>query len=110
MTTTATNFSRGSKVGTVVFELLEPSIGEKEERFMKNNTNNDKPIGKLKVVADFLPPPDQLLSKGDMVKITLAVDKSTLRFFKVAAKTSKSKYQKMMREVLKRYASQYRSA
>lgn len=77
---------------------------------MKSNERGDKPIGKLEAVADFLPPPNELLPKEDMVKITLSVDEATVQFFKLVAKTSKTKYQKMMREVLKRYAAQHRKS
>ena len=77
---------------------------------MKRNENGDKPIGKLEVLTDFLPPPGKLLPKSEMVKITLALDAATVKFFKSVAKNSKTKYQKMMREVLKRYAAEYRKS
>jgi hypothetical protein len=73
---------------------------------VKKKTSSDKPVGKLKVTADFLPSPEKLLPKAEMVKITLSVEE-TLKFFKNVAKTSKTQYQKMMREVLKRYARRY---
>jgi hypothetical protein len=75
---------------------------------MKSNEREDKPIGKLKIVADFLPSPDKLLPREGMVKITLSVDATTVQFFKAVAKRSKTKYQKMMREVLKLYAGRHR--
>jgi hypothetical protein len=31
---------------------------------------SDEPMGKLKVVNDFLPPPEQLVVKEDNVKVT----------------------------------------
>jgi hypothetical protein len=92
------------------FELLALDFGVKESLFMKKKTSSDKPVGKLKVIADFLPSPEKLFPKVEMVKITLSVDETTLKFFKTVAKTSKTQYQKMMREVLKRYAGQYDKA
>lgn len=74
---------------------------------MKSKPSDDKPYGKLSRIADFLPPPSELLPKEDLVKITLAVDETTVKFFKSAARLSKTKYQKMMREVLKRYAAKH---
>lgn len=67
----------------------------------------NKPVGKLKVIPDFLPPPEMLLPKEDMVKITLAIDSNTIDIFKKMAEKNEEKYQRMMREVLKGYAKKY---
>jgi len=40
----------------------------------------------------------------------LAVDEETVRFFKASAKTHGTKYQKMMREVLKTYAGHFKKS
>ncbi len=69
--------------------------------------NQDEPIGKLVRIADFLPPPEQLLPSERTQKITIAVDDMTLRFFKATASKMGLKYQRMMREVLKGYANKY---
>lgn len=54
----------------------------------------DEPMGKLNIVEDFLPPPEQLALKEDRVKITIALSKSSVEFFKMVAKDNKTQYQK----------------
>ena len=78
----------------------------------KNSTRRiegDEPIGNLKRVADFLPPPSELLPNEEALKITLSIDSETVNFFKKVAKKNGTKYQRMMREVLKGYAKRYAS-
>jgi predicted DNA binding CopG/RHH family protein len=67
----------------------------------------DEPMGNLQVVEDFLPPPDQLVLKEDNVKVTIALKKSSVAFFKKQAKKHKTSYQKMIREVIDWYAAHY---
>lgn len=69
--------------------------------------DRNEPIGALKVVADFLPPPEKLMPKEETIKITIALDEDTLRFFKASASKMGFKYQRMIREVLKGYARRY---
>ena len=73
----------------------------------KKARSGDEPIGSLREIADFLPPPSDLLPKDDVIKITLTIDNDTVDFFKEVAKESGTKYQRMMREVLKGYAKRY---
>lgn len=75
----------------------------------KKKRVGDEPIGNLKEIADFLPPPEELLPKEEAIKITLTIDCDTVEFFKEVAKESGTKYQRMMREVLKGYAKRYAS-
>lgn len=67
----------------------------------------DKPIGKFRIIENFLPPPEELLPPEEMVKITISLDKTSLAFFKKMAEKIGAKYQKMIREVLKGYARRY---
>ena len=67
-------------------------------------------MGELKIVDDFLPPPDKLVLKEDNVKVTLSLKKSSINFFKEQAKNQKTSYQKMIREVVDWYASHYRKS
>ena len=46
----------------------------------------DEPIGEIKMISDFLPPPDQLVLKEETVKVTLALTKDSVDFFKKIAK------------------------
>jgi len=66
-------------------------------------------LGRLKVVEDFLPPPELLVLKEDGVKITLSLSKRSVDFFKSRAARSKVPYQKMIRNLLDNYAEKYRS-
>lgn len=72
-----------------------------------HRSHDDEPVGDLKHVADFLPPPSELLPKEDAQKITLSIDSDTVDFFRRMAKKNGTKYQRMMREVLKGYAKKY---
>ena len=75
---------------------------------MKTKTKyTDEPTGDLRVIKDFLPPPDQLVLKEDNVKVTISLKKSSITFFKNQAKKHKTSYQKMIREVVDWYASHY---
>lgn len=96
----------------VKYELLAQDSGTKGECCMKKHirVDEDKPIGKFRAIADFLPPPDKLALSEDMVKVTLLVDKESVSFFKQQAKHLRTKYQRMMREVLKWYVRHYRHA
>ncbi len=67
----------------------------------------DEPVGALKRVTDFLPPPHKLFPAEQKVKITLTLDKKTVSFFKTSAHQLGAKYQRLMREVLKKYSQQF---
>lgn len=71
---------------------------------MKKQDDENFPIGKLKRVDDFLPPPDQLVIPEETVKVTLSLTKSSLQFFKREARRNHTKYQKMIRTLVDRYA------
>lgn len=83
-------------------------IGGKEGRHMKSKIKyTDEPMGKLRVVKDFLPPPDQLVLKEENVKVTIALNKSSVEFFKREAQRYHTSYQKMIRRLIDLYASQH---
>lgn len=67
----------------------------------------DEPIGEAKIIRDFLPSPDELVLKEEMVKVTLFLTKESLNYFKKAAKSRHTKYQKMIRALLDKYAAHY---
>ena len=78
---------------------------------MKNRIRySDEPLGKLRVIDDFLPSPEQLVLREDKVKITIALSRSSIQFFKQVAKENKTQYQKMIRGVLDYYASRFNKA
>jgi len=59
-------------------------IGEKGEKFMKKKTRQYKSesLGKVKIVSDFLPKPEDLVLKDHTVKVTLSLTKKSVDFFK----------------------------
>ena len=65
----------------------------------------DEPLGEIKVIKDFLPPPAELVLKEDTVKITLALSRRSVDFFKKQAKEHDTQYQKMIRRLLDLYVA-----
>ena len=63
----------------------------------------NEPLGKLKIVDDFLPPPEELAFKEENVKITITLSKASVDFFKKEAKKHHIQYQKMIRKLLDLY-------
>ena len=63
------------------------------------------PIGKIRVVKDFLPSPEELAFKEETVKVTISLSKSSIEFFKKEAKQHKTQYQKMIRRLLDEYVA-----
>ncbi len=77
---------------------------------MKRNPRYTKePLGRIKAVEDFLPPPEMLVLKEDGVKVTLSLSRHSVDFFKSRAARSKVPYQKMIRKLLDSYAQRYGS-
>ncbi len=75
---------------------------------MRKRTNyTDEEIGPVQVVKDFLPPPHELVLRDDKVKITIALSKSSVRFFKRMARQNRTQYQKMIRSLIDHYVSQH---
>ena len=75
---------------------------------MKRKTGyKDEPLGRLEVVSDFLPPPDELVLRDDGVKITISLSKRSVEFFKRHAARSKVPYQKMIRSLLDGYVKHH---
>ena len=77
---------------------------------MKAKSNWEMPVGKLTRARDFLPPPSELVVREETAKVTIALEKSSIIFFKQQAKKNHTKYQKMIRAVLDQYASRYQAA
>ena len=74
----------------------------------KRVVDPNMPIGKLTEVKNFLPPPDQLIFPEETVKVTLSLTKSSLEFFKRRASRQKTKYQRMIRELVDQYAKKFK--
>jgi hypothetical protein len=67
----------------------------------------NEPIGEVRVVRDFLPPPDQLVFREEPVKVTIALSRRSVEFFKSEAARHHTQYQKMIRRLLDQYAEHY---
>lgn len=90
---------------------MAPDIGEKGGKYMKSKIKyTDEPMGRLKVIKDFLPPPEQLVLKEENVKVTIALNKSSIEFFKKEAHRYHTSYQKMIRRLIDLYASQHKKS
>ena len=63
----------------------------------------DEPIGKVKVIADFLPSPAELAFNEESVKVTLALSKKSIDFFKSEAAKNHTQYQRMIRRLVDSY-------
>jgi predicted DNA binding CopG/RHH family protein len=73
----------------------------------KRKYDEDMPFGRVQIVPNFLPPPEKLVFPSDLMKITLQLDLKSYIFFKEQAKKLRVPYQRMIREVLIRYAAQH---
>ncbi len=61
-------------------------------------------------IVDFLPPPEKLVIPQEAVKVTISLSKSSVDFFKQEARQYHTKYQRMIRQLVDRYAMQYSQA
>ena len=73
----------------------------------KGTVDSDYPIGRLTRIHDVLPPPEKLVVPEDTMKVTLLLSKSSVRFFKQKAAQHRTKYQRMLRELVDRYTEQF---
>jgi predicted DNA binding CopG/RHH family protein len=71
----------------------------------KKTTYTNEPMGNVKVISDFLPSPEELVLKDETVKVTIALSKISVDFFKKEAKKYNTQYQKMIRRLLDEYAT-----
>jgi len=67
----------------------------------------DEPLGRLEVVPDFLPDPSELAFQEEGVKVTLALSKRSVDFFKREAARRGTQYQRMIRRLVDLYAQRY---
>ncbi len=70
---------------------------------------SNEPLGKLEVIDDFLPSPKSLALKEENVKITIALSKESVEFFKAEADKHHIKYQRMIRQLLDIYVSKQKN-
>ncbi len=73
-------------------------MSEKTVRYTKGE------IGRVRVVDDFLPSPEELASSDDNVKVTLSLTRRSVSFFKHEAARRRVPYQRMIRALVDGYA------
>ncbi|MBG9387591.1 hypothetical protein [Caenimonas aquaedulcis] len=69
----------------------------------KKITYTDEPMGAMEVIPDFLPPPSELAFREEGVKVTLALSRKSVDFFKYEASKHHTQYQRMIRRLLDAY-------
>ena len=67
----------------------------------------NEPLGDLKIVRDFLPLPEDLVFQEEGVKVTIALSKRSVEFFKGEAQKHRTQYQRMIRRLLDAYAEHH---
>ncbi len=80
---------------------------KKQTRREKKILYTDEPM-RGKIVRDFLPPPEELVFREDTVKVTIALSKDSVAFFKRQAAMHHTPYQKMIRRLIDQYVAAYR--
>ncbi|MDR1062265.1 MAG: BrnA antitoxin family protein [Clostridiales bacterium] len=70
--------------------------------------NISKNISEGEIMADFLPPPEQLARKEPKVKVTITLSSKSIDFFKQFAEKNNVKYQTMINDVLDLYVQKYK--
>jgi predicted DNA binding CopG/RHH family protein len=87
---------------------LAQGTGVKENISMKKKTKySDEPMGRVKVIKDFLPSPEELALKEETVKVTISLSRASVEFFKNEAKKYNTQYQKMIRRLLDEYTAHH---
>lgn len=60
-----------------------------------------------RVIRDFLPPPEHLVFREEGVKVTIALSKKSVDFFKAEAAKHHTQYQRMIRRLIDAYVDNY---
>ncbi|HVY04823.1 MAG TPA: hypothetical protein VHB46_02500 [Burkholderiales bacterium] len=67
----------------------------------------NEPIGEYRIVPDFLPPPHELAFRDEGVKVTIALSRRSVEFFKSHAAKNRTQYQRMIRQLLDAYVDSH---
>jgi predicted DNA binding CopG/RHH family protein len=71
---------------------------------MKNKISySNGPMEEVRIIKDFLPAPEELAFREETVKVTIALSKASVEFFKQEAIRNQVSYQKMIRRLLDEY-------
>ncbi len=99
-----TNKKTNQKSKTVSIYKKNKSNSLIKEKTVKYSAGN---IGKIEIVNDFLPKPEELIMRDSTIKVTLNLSQSSVTFFKELAEKYGSQYQKIIRIILDSYTSKY---
>ena len=81
------------------------------KKLIRNNSVEFKgTYGRMRLIKDDLPPPDELVLHPPSIKITINLDKKTLGFFKHEADRLGGSYQRMIRNLLDHYAKTFQNS
>ena len=69
--------------------------------------DKNMPIGKVTEISDFLPPPEDLIMPEKRIKVTILLNENSINAFKKLAKKNHTKYQKLIRNLIDKYAKEY---
>ena len=84
------------------------ATGGKASGYMSGKIRyTDEPLGNPRVVPDFLPRPEDLVFRDEGVKVTIALSKRSVDFFKTEARRHNTQYQRMIRRLLDAYAEHH---
>lgn len=88
--------------------------GAKNKKFTMKSTITDRKSfkgthGKMRLVADFLPSPGELVRRGESRKITISLSNDSIEFFKTESKRLKSPYQRLIKNLLQEYTDGMRN-
>lgn len=75
----------------------------------KRTIYTNEPLGEIELVRDFLPPPEELAFREEGVKVTLALSRKSVDFFKSEASKHSTQYQRMIRRLLDAYVNAHSS-
>ena len=67
----------------------------------------NEPLGEPKVMKDFLPSPAELAFNEEAVKVTFALSKKSIDFFKSEAAKNHTQYQRMIRRLVDAYVESH---
>jgi len=88
-----------------------PVTGEEVKEYMSKTIQySDEALGKLEITEDFLPSPKTLALKEENVKVTIALSKESVDFFKSEANKHNIKYQRMIRQLLDIYVENQKTS
>ena len=65
-----------------------------------NYSDEPREAQDTQVIQDFLPPPEELAFREEGVKVTLALSKKSVDFFRAGAGKHHTQYQRMIRQLI----------